>query len=768
MLFRSHLPCRIDSNDRINRVHKTAKQAEDLLAAGNSREAYQVLQKWYRDNAEQTTNPTYDDIDEIQKEYKKLYAKKVNENDEIKTYVKFNIDDNIPEEAEIIKAMNQMKNGKSPGPSGISIDDIKTWYRKARLSDDVNVVATKKWENVIEIIQIAFREGKVPATFKKGILKLIPKPGGKGFRGIALLESMYKLISMIIHKRMMSSVEFHESIHGFRTNRGTSTAIINIKLRMQLAKREKNPLYMVFLDVKKAYDTIDRQRTINMLGKYGLGERTCKLIKNMWEEDIIIPKQQMFYGKSFNAERGVKQGDIMSPTIFNIIIDSIVRDCIQKMKDKGDETTNIQFYADDGIIAGDNYEQVQYILNIIKENFLSFGLEMNIEKTETMIMSAKKKQYNMSTTAYERRITGIGTTNNESQKINIQCEWCDKSVQTRSMKNHQLSARCISIRKIKEKSTNYMRNMQQCIEINNTTESKVYQIDMPTKTICKCPCEGCSFDTNNRTRMQKHFRSRHAQDIIIIAQEGLLPQCMECGLFQKNVNEANHLDSEECKRFTEIKRNRRLDMCNEASKNVCFEINGENVKTVNSFKYLGRILNDNDNDLSAVEAQLTKARMTWGRIGKVIKKRSGSNIKIMSIFYKVIVQSVLLYGSESWVLNEKAKNKLKSFHNRCARFITGRHIRKIDETWICPDTKTTLELADLLTTNEYIEQRKETIREFAIGTDIFQKYNELACVTKTDNSLELWKEIKKSVLGETEISEKNGSNLVVVEIQKLN
>ena len=79
---------------------------------------------------------------------------------------------------------------------------------------------------------------------------------------------------------------------------------------------------------------------------------------------------------------------------------------------------------------------------------------------------------------------------------------------------------------------------------------------------------------------------------------------------------------------------------------------------MNNFKYLGRILNDNDNDLSAVEAQLTKARMTWGRIGKVINKRSGSNIKIMSIFYKVIVQSVLLYGSESWVLNEKARNKI--------------------------------------------------------------------------------------------------------------
>jgi hypothetical protein len=110
---------------------------------------------------------------------------------------------------------------------------------------------------------------------------------------------------MIIHKRLISSITFHDGKHGFRTERGTSTAIINIKLKMQLAKRNKIPMYMIFLDIKKAYDTLDRERTISLLKKYGIGDNICKILENIWDKDTVIPKQNMFYGDPFVAERGV-------------------------------------------------------------------------------------------------------------------------------------------------------------------------------------------------------------------------------------------------------------------------------------------------------------------------------------------------------------------------------------------------------------------------------------------------------------------------------
>ena len=104
-------------------------------------------------------------------------------------------------------------------------------------------------------------------------------------------------------------------------------------------------------------------------------------------------------------------------------------------------------------------------------------------------------------------------------------------------------------------------------------------------------------------------------------QEGLLPRCHECGLYQANVNTAKHyLDSEDCKKYAMIRNNRKFDSCQQAAKNVKFQVNGENIKMVEQFNYLGRVLASNDNDLKAVESQLLKARRVWGRIGKVIKK----------------------------------------------------------------------------------------------------------------------------------------------------
>ena len=347
----------------------------------------------------------------------------------------------------------------------------------------------------------------------------------------------------------------------------------------------------------------------------------------------------------------------------------------------------------------------------------------------------------------------------------VSCQWCDKSVQQRSLKTHNLSATCINIKKIKmleghdmmqqnsedndmiqQQSDNRENNImtQQNLEYRDYeqeefNETKVYQMDMPINTLRECPCERCSFRSTKRTKMRRHFRSRHLQHIIIINEEGLLPQCHQCGIFQNNVNSDQHLQSEDCKRYTDVKNNKRQDRCNMAATNVNFQLNGNDIKKVSDFKYLGRIINNKDNDLKAVENQLKKARATWGRIGKILKIKTDSNIKIMSIFYKVIVQTILLFGAESWVINENVRNKLRTFHNRCARFITGRFITKEEDIWIFPDTKTTLEVADLLSIDEYIMNRRNTISEYAMGTKLYSKCANSGNFNKSDNKLEWWR-----------------------------
>jgi hypothetical protein len=65
--------------------------------------------------------------------------------------------------------------------------------------------------------------------------------------------------------------QYHQAVHGLRQGYGTGTAVVEAKLRMQAAKRTINPLYFVFLDLRKAYDMLDIDRSIQILRGYGVG-----------------------------------------------------------------------------------------------------------------------------------------------------------------------------------------------------------------------------------------------------------------------------------------------------------------------------------------------------------------------------------------------------------------------------------------------------------------------------------------------------------------
>ena len=97
------------------------------------------------------------------------------------------------------------------------------------------------------------------------------------------------------------------------------------KLRMQLARRQGWPYYQVFLDLSKAYDTLDRDRTILILQHYGVGPNLIRILRNFWDRHWVVTKQARFFGSPFRATRGVTQGDIVSPMLFNLVVDTVLQ-----------------------------------------------------------------------------------------------------------------------------------------------------------------------------------------------------------------------------------------------------------------------------------------------------------------------------------------------------------------------------------------------------------------------------------------------------------
>ena len=127
-------------------------------------------------------------------------------------------------------------------------------------------------------------------------------------------------------------------------------------------------------------------------------------------------------------------------------------------------------------------------------------------------------------------------------------------------------------------------------------------------------------------------------------------------------------------------------------------------KRVTKFKYLGRILSQNDEDSKCINQKLKKAQARWNNVAQTTK-REGANAHTMARFYKASIQEVLLYGSESWTITKLNWDRLRNFHRRAIRYMTTTHIRKIGEdSWEYPDSEALRKKCKLKTAETYIER----------------------------------------------------------------
>ena len=120
------------------------------------------------------------------------------------------------------------------------------------------------------------------------------------------------------------SVRFHNNLHGLRVGRGTGTASLKAKMLHQITAMSKEVLYEVFLDLKKAYDALDRYRCLEILVAYGVGSRKYHLFRKYWAGLIIVSRAGRYHGAPFTGYGGVKHGDLLSPTTFNMVVDVVI------------------------------------------------------------------------------------------------------------------------------------------------------------------------------------------------------------------------------------------------------------------------------------------------------------------------------------------------------------------------------------------------------------------------------------------------------------
>jgi len=320
---------------KTDRAARTAQVGELIvteLAKGNVHKAFWHLKGWYRNASETQAKPCFHTMERQMLEHAELYWWRnspgppiIIDNAEMLTK---DIRDDTPTDGEIRVAVAELTNGRSAGVSRMRAEHLKEWLKGAKLAEDPekgpnNVGAGKEWEVLLQFVQVVWEEGRIPTQLGWVVAVLIPKGGGD-YRGISLLEPMWKVIERVIDK-WLEAIALHNSLHGCCNRRGTGTVVIEAKLWQQLAHIEQAPFYGVFIDLKKAFDAMDRERCLLILEGHGAGPNMCRLIRHFWDEATNVCRASGNYGTPFKAGRDVTQGGPLSAKFFHIMVDVVVQ-----------------------------------------------------------------------------------------------------------------------------------------------------------------------------------------------------------------------------------------------------------------------------------------------------------------------------------------------------------------------------------------------------------------------------------------------------------
>ena len=175
---------------------------------------------------------------------------------------------------------------------------------------------------------------------------------------------------------------------GFIKGRGTRDQIANIHWIIKKAREFRKNIYFCFIDYAKAFDSVDHKKLWKILKQIGIPDHLICLLRNLYAGQEATVRTKHGTTDWLQIRKGMHQGCILSPCLFNLYAEYIMRNAGLDESQTGIKiprrNINNLRYADDTTLMAEREEELKSLLMKVKEENEKVGLKLNIQKTKIM------------------------------------------------------------------------------------------------------------------------------------------------------------------------------------------------------------------------------------------------------------------------------------------------------------------------------------------------------------------------------------------------
>ncbi|EYC41553.1 hypothetical protein Y032_0564g3526 [Ancylostoma ceylanicum] len=275
-------------------------------------------------------------------------------------------------------AIKSVKNHTAPGPDRIRPEHLEN-------------LPTALVNTLARLFTRYLSECKVPSQWKTSRTVLLYKKGDPqdigNYRPICLLSVVYKLFTRLILDRIERTLDEGQSCGqaGFRKGFSTIDHIHTVSRLIEVSREYKMPLCLTFIDLKKAFDTVETEAVLEALGNQGVPTQYIRIFRELYSN--FTTRISPFYDDiTIDVRRGVRQGDTVSPKLFTATLEDVMRRLEwdnMGVRVDGRLLHHLRF-ADDIVLITPSISQAERMLADFDDACGKIGLQLNLTKTMFM------------------------------------------------------------------------------------------------------------------------------------------------------------------------------------------------------------------------------------------------------------------------------------------------------------------------------------------------------------------------------------------------